>query len=127
MSGTITTDLKEEIRQALLPRRLELIQQHGEWIRRHEDRVLQHVIDGDQLRVAKINPYLQECQTERDHTFWRYLRYNGAIPYSEYVGRRQRFLIRDAGHPGDPIMGIAALGSSIMQLRVPRPLDRLAA
>ncbi len=56
MSGTITTDLKEEIRQALLPRRLELIQQHGEWIRRHEDRVLQHVIDGDQLRGLQDQP-----------------------------------------------------------------------
>src|SRR6266487_1934674 len=65
-----------------------------------------------------IAPYIQECHTEKEHIIWRYLRYCGATPYSEYVGRRQRFLIRDAGHANHPIIGITAIGSSILQLSV---------
>ncbi len=111
-------DPKDAIRQALLPRRLEIMGQHAAWIRHHEDSALEHVIDGADLDPGCITPYLEECRSELQHNLWRYLRYYGAIPYSEYVGRRQRFLIRDAGHSGHPVMGIAALGSSIMQLRV---------
>lgn len=119
MTDNLTgVDYKDLVRQALLPRRLEVINQHAKWIRSHEDRALKFVIDGCELNPYNITPYLEECITSQQHHLWRYLRYLGAIPYSEYVGRRQRFLIRDAGHPNHPVMGIAALGSSIMQLRV---------
>lgn len=116
-SKATTTDLKDVVRQTLLPRRLEIINQNATWIEHHENRVLKYVIDGDSLDPTRIEPYLQECRTDSEHALWRYLRYQNASPYSEYVGRRQRFLIRDAGHPHQPIMAIAAIGSSIMQLR----------
>ncbi len=109
---------KDIIRQALLPRRLEIIDQHAAWIRQHEPYAFEHIIDGNLLDPMLIAPYIQECHTEKEHIIWRYLRYCGATPYSEYVGRRQRFLIRDAGHANHPIMGITAIGSSILQLSV---------
>lgn len=99
------------------PRRLEIINKHAKWITANEDFALEHLTDGDQIIPDKINPILEECVTEKQMTLWRYARYVGSIPYSEYVGRRLRFLIRDNSLPNKPIMGIAALGSSIMQLR----------
>jgi hypothetical protein len=111
-------DNKNAIRQALLPHRLEVINQHASWIRRHEPYALDYVIDGNLINPMQIAPYLQECHTDQEHSIWRYLRYYSVMPYSEYVGRRQRFLIRDAGHPDHPIMGITAIGSSVMHLNV---------
>jgi len=111
-------DNKIAIRQALLPHRLEIINQHASWIRRHEPYALDGVIDGNLINPMQISPYLQECHTDQEHSIWRYLRYYSVMPYSEYVGRRQRFLIRDSGHPGHPIMGITAIGSSVMHLNV---------
>ncbi len=111
-------DDKNVIRQMLLPRRLEMINRHASWIRRHEPYVLDYVIHGSLIDPIQIAPYLQECHTAQEHSIWRYLRYFSVMPYSEYVGRRQRFLIRDAGHPGHPIMGITAIGSSVMHLNV---------
>ncbi len=117
MDAPHNAESKDAIQELLLPRKLEIIGRHAAWIRAHEELALKHILDGKLLDIGCVQPYLQECQTEQDHALWRYVRYQGATPYSEYVGRRQRFLIRDAGHPGEPIMGIAALGSSVMQLQ----------
>ena len=77
----------------------------------------------DQLRTV-VSPYLQLVTgEERDtHTgqrlidIWRYFRYLWAIPYLSTPGRNLFYLIRDAGQPSHPVMGIAALGNSIVQL-----------
>lgn len=74
------------------------------------------------LRDA-IKPYIQFVTNERDvHTnlrlvdVWRYCRYTWSLPYYSTPGRRMQYLIRDAARDYHPIIGIGALGSSIMQI-----------
>lgn len=111
------TEEKNKIRKSMLPRRLEIIKKHAKWILENEAFALEHFVNGEDIIPEKIKPFLEECTTKQQMTLWRYARYTGSIPYSEYVGRRLRFLIRDNSLPNRPIMGIAALGSSVMQLR----------
>ncbi len=71
-----------------------------------------------------IQPYLQQVTLDGrcEHTgfflndIWRYVRYTWAIPYNSTPGRNMFYLIRDASRPFHPIIGIAALGSSLVQL-----------
>ncbi|PJI55481.1 hypothetical protein CTI14_04480 [Methylobacterium radiotolerans] len=74
------------------------------------------------LRDA-VKPYIQFVTNERDeHTnlrlvdIWRYCRYTWSLPYYSTPGRRMQYLIRDAARDYHPIIGIGALGSSIMQI-----------
>lgn len=73
-----------------------------------------------------IQPYVQVAKRgERcRHTgldladIWRYFRHTWSTVYQSTPGRNLSFLIRDAAAPNHPVIGIAALGSSIVQLRV---------
>ncbi len=108
---------KQQIRDTMEPRRLELIQQSADWIRRVEPAVMQHLADGNQILPLQINPELEICQDQEQHDIFRYCRFLSSVPYSEYVGRRMHFLIRDSAFSSRPIIGIAALGSSLLQIR----------
>lgn len=71
-----------------------------------------------------IQPYLQQVtsDTRCEHTglllndIWRYIRYTWSIPYNSTPGRNVFYLIRDGARPFHPVIGIAALGSSLVQL-----------
>lgn len=71
-----------------------------------------------------IQPYLQLVEPEvRDAVtgirlgdVWRYFRHMWSIPGMSIPGRQLLYLIRDAGHPNHPVMGIAALSNAAMQL-----------
>lgn len=71
-----------------------------------------------------IKPYLQLVkENERDAVsghrlidIWRYFRYSWANPAESTPGRTMQYLIRDAGHPNHPIMGIASLENSAVQI-----------
>lgn len=71
-----------------------------------------------------IKPYLQlvidkaRCEFTglRLQDVWRYFRYTWATPYNPTPGRQMFYLVRDAGQPFHPVVGIAALGSSLVQL-----------
>ncbi|MBZ0099223.1 MAG: DUF4338 domain-containing protein, partial [Taibaiella sp.] len=65
---------------------------------------------------SPIRPRIEVCTKKRQHDLFRLFRYYWSSPYSEYVGRRLRLLIRDDGVEGSPIIGIAALGSSIIHI-----------
>ncbi len=108
-------DYRCEVRETLQPHRLELIRAADGWIRSNEDHLLPFFAQGDVLNIDRIEPELEICDTPEQASLWRYVRYLGTIPYSDYVGRRMRFLIRDAGQPNRPVMGIAALGSTVLQ------------
>lgn len=76
----------------------------------------------DLLRRA-VQPYLQRATSDLDeHTglrlrdIWRYCRYTWSLPYNTQPGRRLHYLVRDAARPGHPIMGIGALGNSMVQI-----------
>lgn len=107
---------KDHIRMAMSGRRLELINSSAAWILRHEPFVLDQLANGRDIRPEQIDPLLEECTTEEQHGLFRYCRFMGSLPYSDYVGRRIRFLIRDNSLPNKPVMGIAAIGSSLIQV-----------
>lgn len=71
-----------------------------------------------------IKPYLQLVEPDKRceltgikyADIWRYFRFNWSFPFNSSPGRNLFFLIRDAGQPYHPVMAIAALGNSVMQL-----------
>jgi hypothetical protein len=68
-------------------------------------------------------PYIQfvEGETTCDHTglklrdIWRYFRLTWVNEYKSIPGRSIMILIRDAAAPHHPVIGIAALGSAVVQ------------
>ncbi|MDL2233773.1 DUF4338 domain-containing protein, partial [Ruminococcaceae bacterium OttesenSCG-928-L11] len=72
-----------------------------------------------------IQPYIQLVTHTRDeHTgyydseIWRYFRYTWSIPYKSMPGRNLFYLVRDAAQPFHPVIGIFALGNSVLNLTV---------
>jgi hypothetical protein len=108
---------KQQMRQAMEYRRTGLIRQNSSWIRRVESAIMNYFVDGTNISPMLISPELEECESQMQHDVFRYCRFLSSVPYSEYVGRRMHFLIRDASLPSRPVMGIAALGSSLLQIR----------
>lgn len=70
-------------------------------------------------------PYIQLVTHEKDEytgldlsEVWRYFRYTWAIPYKTMPGRNLFYLVRDARQKYHPVMGIFALGNSVLNLTV---------
>jgi hypothetical protein len=70
-----------------------------------------------------VKPYIQFVETDKECSvtgfqlmdIWRYFRYTWVTPYKVLPGRSISILIRDAAAPNHPVIGIAALGSSVAQ------------
>lgn len=80
--------------------------------------------DGRATALADvISPYIQFVEGDAAcvHTglrlgdIWRYFRHTWVNEYKSVPGRSMMILIRDAAAPNHPIIGIAALGSSVVQ------------
>jgi hypothetical protein len=73
-----------------------------------------------------IAPYLQFITAGAvcEHTglplsdIWRYFRHTWTTAYRSVPGRSIMILVRDAASPNHPVIGIAALGSAVMQQSV---------
>ncbi len=72
-----------------------------------------------------VKPYLQlASELPDEHTglrlldVWRYCRYTWSLPFQTQPGRRMFYLVRDAARAFHPIIGIAALGSAVVQISV---------
>jgi hypothetical protein len=73
-----------------------------------------------------IDPYLQFVTPEalctetglRLNDIWRYIRHTWVNIYRSVPGRSIMVLVRDRAAPGHPVIGIAALGSSVVQQSV---------
>lgn len=107
---------KESIRRAMEPRRLELIRESADWIKWAEPKVMRVLVDGAAIDPFQIEPELEIVETTEQRRIFRYCRYLSSVPYSEYVGRRMHFLIRDASLASRPVIGLAAIGSSLLQI-----------
>jgi hypothetical protein len=78
-----------------------------------------------QLRAA-VSPYLQVVGSGKVCEFtgikltdiWRYFRHTWVNSYKSLPGRSMTILVRDSAAPHHPIIGIAALGSSMAQQRL---------
>ena len=80
----------------------------------------------ERLRALQgaVDPYLQVVTDERCartglklQDIWRYFRHTWSNQYMTTPGRTLGLLVRDAARPSHPVIGIAAIGSSIMQIR----------
>lgn len=72
-----------------------------------------------------VTPYIQLVTHQKDaytgywlSDIWRYFRYTWAIPYKTMPGRNLFYLVRDASQSCHPIIGIFALGNSVLNLTV---------
>lgn len=86
-----------------------------------------NAIKNEEERVASlgdvISPYIQFVEGDAvcEHTglrlgdVWRYFRHTWVNEYKSVPGRSLMILIRDAAAPNHPVIGIAALGSSVAQ------------
>ncbi len=96
----------------------------GEELRKALDRLRAGEETEGGLREV-IDPYVQIVDpTERcTHTglrlgdIWRYFRHTWSNQYTSTPGRTMLLLIRDRAAPYHPVVGIAALGSSIVQIK----------
>ncbi|AMR26334.1 hypothetical protein A0257_03945 [Hymenobacter psoromatis] len=80
----------------------------------------------DERLLNLVQPYLQAATADDVDEYtglplldiWRYCRYTWSLPFQTQPGRRMFYLVRDRARPGHPVMGIGALGSSVVQLTV---------
>jgi hypothetical protein len=107
---------KETIKQAMSIKREESINANRKWIDKNIDYVRGNLANGFDVLNSKIDPVIEVCETKKQHDLFRLIRFYWSSPYSEYVGRRIKLLIRDKGLPNKPIIGIAALGSPIIHI-----------
>jgi hypothetical protein len=81
--------------------------------------------DGTAIWRRSIDPYVQVVSTGArcEHTglrlihVWRYFRHTWTNQYTSTPGRTMLLLVRDRAAPRHPVIGIAALGSAIVQIR----------
>lgn len=78
-----------------------------------------------QERKKVCEPYIQAVTNDRDEytgyklsDIWRYFRYTWSIPYKTMPGRNLYYLVRDRLQKYHPIIGIFALGNSVLNLTV---------
>ncbi len=71
------------------------------------------------------DPYIQLVTNEKDEytglkllDIWRYFRYTWSIPYKTMPGRNLYYLVRDRLQSYHPVIGIFALGNSVLNLTV---------
>lgn len=107
---------KETIRKSMSYKRDEIIAKHRVWIDKNIDFARKNLAKGIDAFNSEIDPIIEVCETEKQHRLFRILRYYWSSPYSEYVGRRIKLIIRDNALPYKPVIGIAALGSPIIHI-----------
>ena len=108
---------KEVIKDAMSIKRNEILAVNNQWIGKNLKLARENLADGkDVLKSEKIKPRIEVCKTAIQHRLFRALRYYWSSPYSEYVGRRIKLIIRDHGLKNKPVIGIAALGSPIIHI-----------
>jgi hypothetical protein len=107
---------KQIIRDSMQVKRQESLAEHRAWIDKHLKLARQNLADGPSVWNSSIEPVIELCTTQQQLDTFRIFRFYWSSPYSEYVGRRIKLLVRDNALPGKPLIGIAALGSSIVHI-----------
>lgn len=98
----------------------------GEWVSvknliGDKEELIKRINNGDKV----CEPYIQLVSHEKDKytglelsDIWRYFRYTWSIPYKTMPGRNLFYLVRDAKQKYHPVIGIFALGNSVLNLTV---------
>lgn len=120
IKGTPDGSSAEAMRNAVMPWRRRFAEQMFEKkprLRSHEDRYLSQLIFGKAVNEEDIDPVLIPCVTREDFDVYDYFRMWSSFPTLDRPGRRLKFLLRDAGHPGAPLMGLCCLSSAVRQVQ----------
>lgn len=72
--------------------------------------------DVEKIDVDSIEPYITFCQTKADYEWFGYLSLVHSLPVPRLLFRRICAIVRDAGQPEHPAIGILALSSSVFSL-----------
>lgn len=107
---------KDAIRKCMSYKRNELLKDSEQWIAKNLFNLRNNMATGEQALSSAINPEIEVCVTKKQHDLFRICRYSWSSPYSDYVGRRIKLIIRDGALSNRPIIGIAALGSPIIHI-----------
>jgi len=107
---------KATIKKTMAVKRIEIINKNKQWIDKNIDFARKNLANGLDVLASKIDPMIEVCQTRKQHDLFRMYRYYWSSPYSDYVGRRIKLIIRDKALPNKPVIGIAALGSPIIHI-----------
>jgi Domain of unknown function (DUF4338) len=107
---------KNVVVSAMAYSRNEVIQNNIGWIGNHIELAHANLGSGSDVLKSDIHPRIEVCQTEKQKDIFRIFRYCWSSPASDYVGRRMRLLVRDDAIKGSPVIGIAAIGSSIIHI-----------
>lgn len=107
---------KSVVKKAMSFSRNEIIERDASWIESHIGIARANLATGVDALKSKIIPRIEVCEKQSQHNLFRILRYGWSSPASDYVGRRIRLIVRDDGIKGSPVIGIAALGSSIIHI-----------
>jgi len=107
---------KKVIKDSMQVKREESLAKHAEWIKKHLPIANQNLANGVDVWKSSIDPVVEICESPKQLDLFRILRFYWSSPYSEYVGRRIKLLVRDNALPQKPVIGIAALGSSIVHI-----------
>jgi hypothetical protein len=107
---------RDFIRNMMSYRRNELIFKNKDFINKNKKLFTENIADGGDCLKSHIKPSIEVCETQKQRDLFRLLRFTWSSPYSEYVGRRIKFIIRDMAIKYNPVIGIAAIGSSIIRI-----------
>ena len=107
---------KSVIRRVMSFGRDSIINKNRTWIDAHIDVARKNLADGTEALKSPISPIIEVCKTPEQMALFRIFRYYWSSPYSDYVGRRIKLIIRDSAVAGNPVIGIAALGSPIIHI-----------
>lgn len=85
----------------------------------NKDELIKFINHGEQVCC----PYIQIVTEDKDeftgislYDIWRYFRYTWSIPYKTMPGRNLFYLVRDSRQKYHPVIGIFALGNSVLNL-----------
>lgn len=107
---------KQIIKDSMQIKKQESLEKNAKWISNNIELARQNLCNGALVWNSKIEPVIEVCETQEQLDIFRIFRFYWSSPYSEYVGRRIKLLIRDNALPKRPLIGIAALGSSIVHI-----------
>lgn len=116
---TITTPkyyIKETIKKAMSFKREEILLKNKKWIDSHIELARENLANGYEAWDSEIIPSLEVCSLDKQFDLFRIFRYYWSSPYSEYVGRRIKIIVRDIALFKKPVIGIISLGSSIIHI-----------
>ena len=107
---------KSVVRAAMSYSRNDVLDRNAPWIAKHIQLARSNLASGNDALNSKVIPRIEVCETQRQADIFRIFRYSWSSPSTDYVGRRIRVLIRDDGVKGSPVIGIAAIGSSLIHI-----------